>query len=234
KKRYYGTGGTILQTLRRFIRSLKCLKKFKLNNLLLEANSDVGSCLEEVLEHSQDTLESLECLNYTSHILPLYIVGLFSNLKQITISSHSLSDDVLLLFANHTIYLKRLIIVQDELTIPYVCSTAAWIEVDKILYERTFEHSKWHVEMLMTGRCKCEPLWATAPAPIKSIIYETIFSKVNHSSIYTCLENYSKTLEIYAHLNSLCRVYIPKSFNERSDQSYIALVKNCKYLHTLA
>lgn len=32
----------------------------------------------------------------------------------------------------------------------------------------------------------------------------------------------------------MCRIYIPRSFSERADTTYIGLVKTCRYLHTLA
>jgi hypothetical protein len=194
KKRYYGTGGVILQTLRRFISSIRCLKRFHLNNLLLESDSDIGACLDELLENSCETLEYLEILNYTSHIIPLYIVGLFSNLNTLSISSHSLSDDVLLLFANHLIHLYRLNIIQDELTIPCRYSDSVWTEIDRILRENK---RKWFIRMLTKGKCKSEPFWPGSPAPVCAIVYDTCSIKLDHSSIYTCMEQYSKTMETY-------------------------------------
>ena len=197
KKRYYGTGGMILQTLRRFISSTRGLKRFRLNNLLLEFSSDIGACLEELLENSSETLEYLEILNYTSHITPLYNVGLFSNLNVLSISSHSLSDDVLLLFANHLIHLYRLNIVQDELTIPCRYSEEVWTEIENILKENKRE---WFIRMITKGKCKTEPFWPSHPAPIRAIVYETTSIKVVQSSLYTCMEQYSKTLEIYVRI----------------------------------
>ncbi|CAF1606321.1 unnamed protein product [Rotaria magnacalcarata] len=231
KKRYYGTGGNILETLRRFVSSIRCLKRFYLNNLLLESNSDIGSCLDELLENSCETLEHLEILNYTSHIIPLYTVGLFSNLCSLSISSHSLSDDVLLLFANHLANLHRLNIIQDELTIPCRYSDSVWIEIDLILRENK---RQWCIRMVTKGKCKTEPFWPSSPAPVRAIVYDTHSVRAVQSSIYTCMEQYSKTLEIYAHLKSMCRVYIPRSFVERADTAYISLVKTVRYLNTLA
>jgi hypothetical protein len=194
KKRYYGTGGVILQTLRRFISSIRCLKRFSLNNLLLETNSDIGACLDELLQNSCETLEHIEILNYTSHIIPLYTIGLFSNLHSISISPHSLADDVLLLFANHLIHLYRLNIIHDELSIPCRYSDSVWIEIDSILREN---QRQWFIRMVTRGKCKTEPFWPGSPAPIRAIVYDTRSVKVVHTSIYTCMEQYSKTLEIY-------------------------------------
>ena len=194
KKRYYGTGGIILQTLRCFISSIRCLKRFHLNNLLLESNSDIGACLYELLENSSETLEYLEILNYTSHIIPLYIVGLFSNLHSLSISSHSLSDDVLLLFANHLVHLYRLNIIQDELTIPCRFTDSIWTEINIILRENKRE---WYIRMKTKGKCNSEPFWPGSPAPVRAIVYDTCSIKVVQNSIYTCMEYYSKTLEIY-------------------------------------
>ena len=194
KKRYYGTGGVILKTLRRFISSVRGLKRFYLNNLLLESDSDIGGGLEELLENSCETLEYLEVLNYTSHITPLYTVGLFCNLNALSISSHSLSDDVLLLFANHLVRLYRLNIVQDELTIPCRYSDSVWTEIVDILKENK---RKWFIRMLTKGRCKSEPFWPSHPAPVRAIVYDTCSVKVVQSSIYTCMEQYGQTLEIY-------------------------------------
>lgn len=194
KKRYYGTGGVILQTLRRFISSLRGLKRFHLNNLLLESSQDIGACLEEVLANSYETLEYIEILNYTSHITPLYNIGLFVNLNTILISSHSLDDGVLLLFANHLIHLYRLSIIQDELTIPCRYSDSVWTEIAMILKEN---QRKWIIQMISKGKCKNEPLWPSSPAPVRAIIYDTRSIRVVQNSIYSCMEQYSKTMEIY-------------------------------------
>lgn len=194
KKRYYGTGGMILQTLRRFISSIRCLKRFQLNNLLLGSSSDIGACLDELLENSCETLEHLEVLNYTANIIPLYIVGLFPNLYSLSISPHSLNDDVLLLFANHLINLRRLNIIQDELAIPCRYSDSIWTEIETILRATKRE---WCIRMVIKGKCKSEPIWPTCPAPIRMIVYDTHFTKLVHNSFNICMEQYSKTLEVY-------------------------------------
>lgn len=194
KKRYYGTGGMILQTLRRFISSIRSLKRFRLNNLLLESDHDIGACLDELLTNSCETLEYLEILNYTSHIIPLYNVGLFVNLQTLSISSHSLDDNVLLLFANHLIHLYHLNIIHDELTIPCRYSESIWTDIDIILKENK---RKWSIRMIIQGKCKTEPFWPFNPAPVQAIIYDTRTIKVVQNSIYTCMEQYSKNMEIY-------------------------------------
>jgi len=193
-KHYYGTGGVILQTLRRFISSIHNLKRFHLNNLLLDTSSDIGACLEELLVNSCETLEYIEVLNYTSHIIPLYTVGLFPNLQTISISSHSLNEDVLLLFANHLVHLSRLIIVHDELTIPCRYADQIWFDIEQILRETK---RQWFIKMLTNGKCKAEPFWPVHPAPICSIVYETTSIKIVQNSIYTCMEQYKDSLEIY-------------------------------------
>ncbi|CAF0810947.1 unnamed protein product [Adineta ricciae] len=230
-KRYYGTGGTILNKLRKFISSVRSLKRFHLNDLFLASDFDIGACLEELLVNSGETLEYIEVLNYTSYVIPLYTVGLFPNLHTISISPHSLDDGVLLLFANHLIYLRRLDIVHDELTISHRYRDSVWNEIEEILKE---SKRRWNIRMITKGKCKEEPLWPQGSAPIQSIIYNTCSVKVVQTSIYTCMEQFSATLEIYAHLKSMCRVYIPRSFLERADTAYIGLVKTARYLHTLA
>lgn len=194
KKRYYGTGGVILKTLRHFIASVRSLKHFTLNNLLLESSNDIGACLEELMGTSSETLEYLQILNYTSQIIPLYNIGLFSNLRRITISSHSLNDEVLLLFANHLCLLSCLNIVHDELTIPCRYSDDTWTEIETILYENK---RSWHIKISTRGKCKTEPFWPSSPAPVRTIVYDTRTTKVIQSSIYACTEQYSKTLESY-------------------------------------
>jgi hypothetical protein len=193
-KRYYGTGGVILQTLRRFISSIHGLKCFRLNNLLLESKSDIGACLDELLENSSETLEYLEVLNYTTEIIPLYLVGLFANLRTVSISSHSLNDDVLLLFANHLLYLTHLNIVQDELTTPCQYSDHIWIDILSILQETK---RTWFIRMSIKGKCNCEPFWLGHHAPVQAIVYDTCSVRIVQTSIYTCMEQYRKTLQIY-------------------------------------
>lgn len=194
KKRYYGTGGVILKTLRRFVSSIRSLKRFRLNNLLLESDGDIGACLDELMGTSGETLEYLEILNYTSHIIPLYNIGLFPNLRTLTISSHSLNDDVLLLFANHLLLLSRINIVQDELAIPCRYSDSVWIEIQTILTE---SKRSWYIQMCTKGKCKAEPFWPGHPAPVRAIVYNTRTTKIVQPSIYACTEQYSRTLEVY-------------------------------------
>ncbi|CAF4457618.1 unnamed protein product, partial [Adineta steineri] len=116
------------------------------------------------------------------------------NLNTISISSHSLDENVLLLFANHLIHLYRLNIVQDELTTPCRYPDSVWSEIEIILRENK---RQWLIQMSTQGKCKCEPYWPGSPAPVRAIVYNTCSIKVDKTSIYTCMEQYKTTLETY-------------------------------------
>ena len=69
-------------------------------------------------------------------------------------------------------------------------------------------------------------------APVKSVVYNTPYSRMTPFMINMIVELYRTDLECYAH-KMLPRFYIKKSFNDRADSALLYLMRQCPYIHTL-
>ena len=67
---------------------------------------------------------------------------------------------------------------------------------------------------------------------MKSLVYNTPYSRANQYSINLAIELYKTDLEVYCH-QGLPRFSRSKSFHERPDSSYLYLIRQCPYIHTL-
>jgi len=69
-------------------------------------------------------------------------------------------------------------------------------------------------------------------APVKSVVYDTPYTRVNQFSINLVVELYRTDLEVYVH-RQLPRFSRSRSFHERADSAYLYLIRQCPYIHTL-
>ena len=69
-------------------------------------------------------------------------------------------------------------------------------------------------------------------APVKSVVYNTPYSRMTPFMINMIVELYRTDLECYAH-KMLPRFYMKKSFNDRADSALLYLMRQCPYIHTL-
>ena len=69
-------------------------------------------------------------------------------------------------------------------------------------------------------------------APVKSLVYDTPYTRANQCSVNLAVELYKTDLEVYCH-RGLPRFTRSRSFHSRADSAYLYLVRQCPYLHTL-
>ena len=69
-------------------------------------------------------------------------------------------------------------------------------------------------------------------APVKSLVYDTPYTRANQFSINLAVELYKTDLEVYCH-RGLPRFTRSRSSDSRADSAYLYLVRQCPYLHTL-
>uniref|UniRef100_T1IND8 F-box domain-containing protein n=1 Tax=Strigamia maritima TaxID=126957 RepID=T1IND8_STRMM len=217
----FGTGGELLKALQRLIINLPGVKNLTLNELLLN-ESDANDASNEIARHCSETLMHLRLVNLTKDLCPFLNVGMFNNLRRLTISPQQLSDDMLIVLSQTSI--RHLHVVQNTFTeIGVSVPGSAWRESRRL--------SKFHVHLRIEGRLTKEIIWQEF-APVKSVVYESPYSKVTADSILTVVDLYSKDLQIYGHL-SLPRFYMARSFHERADSNLVLLCRECPMLHTL-
>ena len=131
------------------------------------------------------------------------------------------------------------------------------------MWKTTRKHNpRLRIHLVTEGRHKNEIMFQQK-APVKSIVYDTPYNKVNNvvdmfnhnisnlvqanlqlrsyvsfyfqvSPFYINLivELYRTDLETYVH-HGIPRFYTAKSFHDRADSTYLYLVRQCPYIHTL-
>ncbi|KAK7872795.1 hypothetical protein R5R35_011919 [Gryllus longicercus] len=224
--RIYGTGGRLLEALKRLMGNLKSLRSLQLIDLMLEP-VEAQHLLDEVCSLCCLTLETLVVINTTKLPYQLLHVGVFLNLQVLYISPQNLGEDLLQLLGNTT--LRHLHIVQNRYTPAEVgllrsLSARAW---------RQCRNSNPYlcVHFSMDGVRNRDVVWQDK-APVRSIVYDSPHVKVATQSILTTVDLYRGDLWVYAH-KSLPRFHQPKAFQERVDSLLLLLCRQCPYLHTL-
>ncbi|XP_023347244.1 uncharacterized protein LOC111716066 isoform X2 [Eurytemora carolleeae] len=220
----YGTGGMILQNMKNLLECLPGLEKLELVDLQLDGN-DAEHVLDEVSEVCSVSLKSLRIINISRQPFSMLATASFVNLRVLSISPHNLGDDLVECIADMK-KLRNLIIMSNAYTdsIPTPVDSRIWLSCRK-------HHPRLRVHLITEGKHKKELTFQTR-APVKSIVYDTPYSKVNQFSVNLVVELYRTDLEVYCH-KRLPRFSRSRSFHDRPDSSYIYLVRQCPYIHTL-
>jgi F-box protein 39 len=221
----HGTGGSLLQKLRRLLGNLQNIKSLTLNNLLLASKDFIG-LLDEFAIHNGESLRYLEVKNATIRRYPFTYAGSFVNLKKLSITPHQLSEDVLRSIANNT-QMSELILVQDHITpvddMEAVSSTVWWEIKDAAPQLR--------VCLEIRGRAPVE-LLIQENAPVHAVMFKNSFTKARDDISLTLSDEYSKYLRQYIHLG-LPKIHGPRSFHSRGDSAFVLLLSGCPYLEIL-
>ncbi|CAG9829257.1 unnamed protein product [Diabrotica balteata] len=223
--RLFGTGGKLLQAIKRLMGNLKKLENLHLIDLMLDPK-EAQYLLDEVCESQCLTLKTLFLINTTKVQYQLLHVGVFLNLKELHISPQNLGDDLVELLG-HT-KLKHLHIVQNRYTSTDIkimpVSPDSWKKCRK---ENTGLSVHLHLESM-----KEKPLIWQQSAPVRSLIYDSPHIGIRTDTLITAIDFYGKDLRIYGHKN-IPRFHRSKSFSERMDQNLMMLIRQCTYLSTL-
>uniref|UniRef100_A0A0K2T9A3 F-box domain-containing protein n=1 Tax=Lepeophtheirus salmonis TaxID=72036 RepID=A0A0K2T9A3_LEPSM len=220
----YGTGGTILQDMKDLLNYLPGIKKLELKDLELDT-FDATHVLDEVSEVCCLQIENLKIVNISRSPLSMLAIATFINLQSLTISPHNISDDLVECFGD----MKKLRNVQI-LTNAYTECRSVIVDY-RIWRQCRRSNPKLRVHLITEGKHKNE-LTFQNKAPIKSIVYDTPYSKISAIAINLTVEMYKTDLEIYAH-KRLPRFHTHRGFVNRPDSAYLYLVRQCPYLHTL-
>ena len=219
-----GTGGRLLEGLKRLLSNLYHLKHLTLNQLLLDINETPG-LLEHVVKNCGDTLVSLEMLNSTKERYPMFYAGMLPKLQRLVITPLQLTDDVVQMVAGRST-MKELVIVED----PYSgkgdpVSAQAWENVKR-------KNPQLKVRLEQRGVVE-EDLTVQENAPVYAIVFNAPRSFIKPGIVSKIVRFYGKHLELYAHLG-LPKTFPSRSFKDRCDFHAVFLVQQCPKLHTLA
>ncbi|CAH1114083.1 unnamed protein product [Psylliodes chrysocephalus] len=223
--RLFGTGGKLLQSIKRLMGNLKKLENLQLIDLMLDPK-EAQYLLDEVCESQYMTLKYLYLINTTKVQYELLHVGVFLNLKELHISPQNLGDDLVELLG-HT-KLKHLHIVQNR----YTSNDVAILAVSPCTWKKCRKNNPSLSVHLQVESLKEKPLIWQQNAPVRTILYDSPHIGLRTDAIVTAIDFYKFDLRIYGHKN-IPRFHMPKSFCDRMDENLLMLVRQCTYLSTL-
>eukprot|EP00092_Neocalanus_flemingeri_P001028 GFUD01001097.1.p1 GENE.GFUD01001097.1~~GFUD01001097.1.p1 ORF type:complete len:570 (-),score=89.29 GFUD01001097.1:101-1810(-) len=220
----YGTGGMILQNMKDLLTCLPGLERLELVDLQLDG-LDGEHALDEVSEVCCFSLKTLKIVNITRIPFSMLAVSSFVNLRCLIISPHNLGDDLVECISCMP-KLRNVHIVSNAYSesVPTPVDYRIWKQCRK-------SHPRLRVHLVTEGKHKKELTYQTK-APVKSLVYDTPYTRANQFAINLAVELYKTDLEVYCH-QGLPRFTRSRSFHDRADSAYLYLVRQCPYLHTL-
>ncbi|XP_055920996.1 F-box only protein 39 [Eupeodes corollae] len=221
----FGTGGQLLKCLKNLMTQLTQLRVLKLIDFVLE-RYEANHLLDEVLDSCFSHMRVLNLVNVTTTHCPIMHVGLFANLRVLTMSPQNIDDDVINLLADSK--LEHLNILQNRYT-PIAgsitaCGAKAWRAL-----KRDNPSLKVHlrVESASDGEILLQP-----EAPVYSILYNAPKTKIKPDLLIRMVDHYKGTLTTYGH-ELLPKFVSPKSFDNRVDSLILLLCRQSYNLETL-
>ena len=165
----YGTGGQLLQALKKLMSYLPGITNLELTNLLLDS-SEALYLLDDVCFTRCINMHSLTLMNCTKAPCQLLHPGAFLRLQSLRISPQTLGPDLLWLIS--CTKLQHLHIVQNAYTeCCYPIDPKAWSDLHR-------KNPAIRVHLKSTGKTKREIVWQER-APVSSILYNSRYSRVN-------------------------------------------------------
>ncbi|GLV34387.1 uncharacterized protein CBL_00314 [Carabus blaptoides fortunei] len=225
RTRLFGTGGKLLEALKRLMRNLTKMKRLELIDLMLDSR-EAQHLLDEVCELCYLTLTHLALINTTRIQCQLLHIGVFLNLQVLTISPQNLGEDAVELLG--CIKLRHLHIIQNRFTPNDSTIQAVPAGVWKACKKNNPALS---VYLQVEGTREKEVVWQPM-APVKAILYDSSHMKLQSNSMLMAIDMYKNYLQIYGH-KELPRFHMPKSFHERIDSLLLLLCRQCIFLRTL-
>lgn len=165
----YGTGGQLLQALKKLMSYLPGITNLELTNLLLDS-SEALYLLDDVCFTRCLSLQSLTLLNCTKVPCRLLHPGAFIRLHSLRISPQTLGPDLLWLLS--CTKLQHLHVVQNAYT--ETCSSIdpkSWSDLNR-------KNPLLRVHLKSTGKTKREIIWQER-APVHSILYNSRYSRAS-------------------------------------------------------
>ncbi|XP_071572676.1 uncharacterized protein [Temnothorax nylanderi] len=228
--RVFGTGGKLLEALKRLMRNLQNLKYLELIDLMLESNEALH-LMDDICMNCTQTLSKLILINTTRYYCPLLHVGVFVNLNVLVISPQNLHEDVIELIGYTK--LRHLHILQNRYspkdTTIRLPKRSSWIKM-----KANNPYLKVHFEI---ESCKATDillpidLLEHSVIPCHSIVLDNPNTQVSPSMVFhgTFFES---TIRVYA-FKGVTRYYLHRSFAKRLDEPLVQFCRMCPNLHTL-
>ncbi|XP_074029741.1 uncharacterized protein isoform X2 [Leptinotarsa decemlineata] len=223
--RLFGTGGKLLQALKRLMGNLKKLQFLELIDLMLDPQ-EAQYLLDEVCETCCMTLRSLHLINTTRVPYQLLHVGVFLNLQELYISPQNLGDDLIELIGSTR--LRHLHILQNR----YTPNDVNIRPVSPCIWKRCRKSNTLLSVHLQVQSIKEKTIIWQEWAPVRTVLYDSPHIGLRTDALLNAVEFYGKDLRIYGHKN-IPRFHRSKSFSERIDENLMMLVRGCTYLSTL-
>ncbi|XP_013785911.1 uncharacterized protein LOC106469936 [Limulus polyphemus] len=218
----FGTGGKLLQALKRLMKNLTGLRRISLRDLLLDP-AEAMFLLDDVVSNCGETIHMMRLVNCTKEPYPILHVGVFLNIWVLEISPQQIDADVIILLSHTS--LRDLYLVQNKYTdMALAVPVKAWRECRCL-------SPKLRVHLVVEGKVKQEVVWQEG-ANVISIVYNTPYNQVAPESALMAATLYPKELEVYG-FTELPRFYMQKSFMDRADSALVLMSRSCPRLHTL-
>merc|ERR1719334_1855477 len=137
---------------------------------------------------------------------------MFAHLRCLLLSPHNLGDDLVEALVGLK-WLRNLHIVSNAYSecVPTPVDYRVWKQFRK-------DAPRVRVHLITEGKHNKEITFQTR-APVKSIVYDTPFTRATQYSIDTVMELYRSDLEVYCH-RGLPRFHRPRGFLNRADTAY--------------
>ncbi|XP_059487557.1 uncharacterized protein LOC132203657 [Neocloeon triangulifer] len=221
----FGTGGLLLESLKRLMGSLgRTLRHLQLADLLLE-RFEALKLLDDVCYSGCETLESLTLINVTKVPCQMLHAGVFVKLRVLKLSPQNLGEDLLILLGDCP-HLRHLHIIQNRYTTDNL-SPLSW----KSWRACRWANPRLNVHLQLENVRDGEVLWQPG-SPVRSILYKSAHLKATSGSILTAIDQYRGDLQVYGHLG-LPRFHRSKSFHDRIDPLILLMCRQCPNLHTI-
>ncbi|XP_054272004.1 uncharacterized protein LOC128992449 [Macrosteles quadrilineatus] len=222
-RRLYGTGGKLLEALKRLMGNLLSLRNLELIDLMLD-HHEALYLLDQVCCNQTETLKRLKLINPTKTACQLLHVGVFLNLQVLEISPQNLGAEVIYLLGE--IRLRHLHILQNRYTPLDVTAVGSkcWRDCAK-------RNPGLKVHLRVESTRERHLLWQEG-APVHTVLYSSPQCKLQTDVVTRAIDLYQEKLCVFGHIG-LPRFHQPKSFNDRIDPFLLMLCRACPKLHTL-
>ncbi|EFN75472.1 uncharacterized protein LOC105191354 isoform X2 [Harpegnathos saltator] len=229
--RLFGTGGKLLEALKRLMRNLQNLRCLELIDLMLD-NKEALHLMDDICTNCTQTLSKLVLINTTRYNCPLLHVGVFVNLNVLVISPQNLHEDIIELIGYTK--LQHLHILQNRYsakdTTIRLPKRSSWVKM-----RAHNPHLKVHFEVEShnsTDILLPIDLLEHSAIPCHSIILDNSKIQISPSTILTHGAFFDSTIRVYA-FKGITKYYMNRSFATRLDEALVQFCKMCPQLHTL-
>ncbi|EZA59486.1 hypothetical protein X777_00329 [Ooceraea biroi] len=229
--RLFGTGGKLLEALKRLMRNLQNLRYLELIDLMLDSKEAVY-LMDDICTNCTQTLSKLVLINTTRYNCPLLHVGVFVNLNILVISPQNLHEDIIELIGYTK--LRHLHILQNRYspkdTTIRLPKRSSWVKM-----KMNNPYLKVHFEIeshKSTDILLPIDLLEHSAIPCHSIVLDNPNTQISPPTILTHGTFFDSTIRVYA-FKGLTRYYLHRNFAKRLDESLVQFCRMCPNLHTL-